>query len=434
MSSERIPLPEFCQRTGQSDATVRRQMMKGEVQGGQDERGRWFVDASEFERFASQKLGRQVDDEFWISRALVASMRDEDRFVIGRQVGIDLKDSVLDRTRDQLAKIPKGPDLNDRQGPTFSGTVLPFDGSFAQRANIDSATSTTGGPFKFSQPGAFVDLLRAKMALSQAGATVIPGLTGPVTFPKGTGAATATWRAENPGSDLGYTNLTTNNTVTLAFKTVQAATAVSRQALFSAASGNYDMERVIRHDLATVIALAIDLAGVNGLGASNQPLGVLQDTAVATASIGANGGTLTGTFCAQMVSDVFSNNADPMAPSSRWLTNGSVERSTRNLQRATNINLPLLTDDNRLAGKPAVFSNQVPNNLTKGTSTTVCSAAIFGQWEYLTIGMFGAGIDAVVDPFGLKLQNLIGISLSAYCDIANRQQSAFKKVVDITTP
>jgi hypothetical protein len=155
---------------------------------------------------------------------------------------------------------------------------------------------------------------------------------------------------------------------------------------------------------------------------------------VATAAIGTNGGTLTGGFCTQVVQDVADAKADHEAPSAQWLTNAAVERYSRNVVRATNISLPLLSDDNRLAAKPAVFSNQVPRNLTKGTSSMVCSAAIFGVFEFLLIGVFGGGIDVVVDPYKLKLQGMVEIALSMYCDVANRQPTAFKKTLDVLTP
>jgi len=395
------------------------------------ESGRWLVSSTSVDDYIARELG---ETEVWLSRALVAGMSDEDVFRIGRETNVTLPRHLLDTTREQLAKIRSQPNTIYPEAPAFRGVVLPYDGLLSTSTRgIDSATSTTGGPFKFGKPGAFINLLRSRLALSMAGASVISGLTGPVSFPKETGSATATWRAENPGSDLSPTDFATTS-VTLSFKTIQSAMNVSRQALFSAAAGNYDLEQIIRGDLASVIALAVDLAGLTGLGASNQPLGILTDTAVATATLGANGGPLTGTFVSQVVSDVFDNKGDSEAPTARWLTNGQVERYSRNAQRAANINLPLLTDDNRLVGKPAVFSQQVPKNLTKGTSTTVCSAAIFGIWEHFLIGLFGEGVDAVVDPYSQKLQGMVSISLSVYCDMLNRQTGAFKKVVDVTTP
>ena len=67
----------------------------------------------------------------------------------------------------------------------------------------DFTAESTGGPFKFAQPGEFITLLRNKTSVLRAGATMISGLTGPVTFPKQVTTGAATWRGENPGTPGG---------------------------------------------------------------------------------------------------------------------------------------------------------------------------------------------------------------------------------------
>lgn len=314
----------------------------------------------------------------------------------------------------------------------------------AQRA-VDSATSTTGGPFKFTPPGDFIDLLRNKTSVMRAGATLLSGLTGPVSFPKQNGAGTASWRGENPGSDLSRADLTTT-TVSLAFKTVQAAMAVSRQAIFSAASGNYDIEQIIRNDLAAIIALAIDLGGLNGSGSSNQPLGVLQDTSVGTAAaLGSNGGTMAWTNIVDLETAVGDANAEGQRMA--YITNTKQRGVGKKIAvlAATASGVPVwggdpnamglqatpgLPADGVVNGYRAIASNQVPRNLTKGTSTTVCSAWVFGAWEHLLIGQFGAGFEVLVDPYTLKLQNLVDLTAWNFVDVANRYPVAFATIKD----
>jgi hypothetical protein len=60
----------------------------------------------------------------------------------------------------------------------------------SMRAGLDSTTATKGNELKFTQPGEFIDLLRARMKVLALGARVLSGLTGPVSFPKQTAAAT----------------------------------------------------------------------------------------------------------------------------------------------------------------------------------------------------------------------------------------------------
>ncbi len=300
---------------------------------------------------------------------------------------------------------------------------------------VDSATTTTGGPFKFTQPGDFISLLRNKSSVLRAGVTVLSGLTGPVTFPKQSGPGSASWRAENPGTDISRVDLTTT-TVTLAFKTIQAAMAVSRQALFSAASGNYDLEGIIRSDLAAIMGLAIDLAGLNGLGSSNQPLGLLQDTNVGTApTLGTNGGTIAWGNVVDLETAIGDANADVGTMS--YLTNTKQRGQAKKVAVLGNTasGVPLWTGtpgvmDGVVNGYRAIASNQVPRNLTKGTATTVCSAWVFGVFEHLLMGVFGSGFEMLADPYTLKLQNMVDLTAWSFVDFANRYPVAFATLKD----
>lgn len=399
---------------------------------GYKEGGRWHVSSASINALDASEQG---GSQFSVSRAICAAMQPAVAHVLAQSVGISFSRQIephLDAIQQELATARSAQEVAEASQGLSRGRdfVLPWDARLTSRANIDSATSSTGGPFKFTMGGSFVDALRNKSSIMRAGISVLPNLTGPVSFPKEVTQGTAAWVAENPGSDASLSNLTTTS-VTLSFKTIKGSTSFTRQALFSAASGNYDLEAVIRGDLSQVIALAIDQAGTTGLGASNQPLGVLTDTAVATLALGSNGLALAATAAAQLVKDVATNKADTDSPNAAFLSNQSVEYYGRVNPRSAGIADPMITDDNLLVGKRFIMSQQIPANLTKGTSTTICSALIFGVWEYLTLGLFGAGLDVVVDPYAGKLQNVITVDVNAYADIQNRAPAAFKKCVDI---
>ena len=86
--------------------------------------------------------------------------------------------------------------------------------------------------------------------------------------------------------------------------------------------------------------------------------------------------------------------------------------------------------DGVVNGYRAIATNQVPRNLTKGTSTTVCSAVVFGAFNQLLIGMFGAGFETLVDPYTKKNQNMIEITSWNFVDVANRYPTAFATIKD----
>lgn len=301
-----------------------------------------------------------------------------------------------------------------------------------QRRAIDSATSTTGGPFKLTRPTTFAEYLYNKTSVMRAGATIIPGILGPSIIPKQTGAATAYWVAENPGVDTTQSNLVTTATVQLAFKTISALTSVSQAALFSAAMNPEDLtlDRIIKADLATVAGLALDLAALNGVGSATVPLGVLQNTNIGTLALGANGAALTLTDLAELERLIGAANAD--APACSFVTNSKARKKLRTTFTNTNSGVPLWSDANTLIGYSALSSEQVPSNLTKGT-TSACSAVVFGAFESMLIGLFGPGLEFIVDPFTKKSQAMVEIQVNIFCDVAVRHTAALYKSLDVVT-
>jgi len=70
----------------------------------------------------------------------------------------------------------------------------------------------------------------------------------------------------------------------------------------------------------------------------------------------------------------------------------------------------------------------VPKNLTKGTGTNL-SAALFGVWEELIIGEWGA-LNVQVDPYTAGIGN-IKISVLQFVDLGVRHAQSFAAITDI---
>jgi hypothetical protein len=84
-------------------------------------------------------------------------------------------------------------------------------------------------------------------------------------------------------------------------------------------------------------------------------------------------------------------------------------------------------------GYRAAVTNNMLSNLTKGTSTTACSSAIFGSdWSMATIGLFGAP-DVVVDPYSKADTGQVKITLNQFADFGVRQPACFAKIDDLIT-
>ena len=85
----------------------------------------------------------------------------------------------------------------------------------------------------------------------------------------------------------------------------------------------------------------------------------------------------------------------------------------------------------RRNGYRALVSNTLPSNLTKGTSSTVCSAALFSSdWSMWLAGLFGPP-DVTVDPFTLAPTGQVRITLNQFADGGARHPAAFAKIDDL---
>ena len=116
-----------------------------------------------------------------------------------------------------------------------------------------------------------------------------------------------------------------------------------------------------------------------------------------------------------------------------YLINTKTRGAAKQVQRGTN--LPFLWDNGAqpLNGYRAAVSNSMPSNLTKGTNTTVCSAALFASdWSMAVLGFFGAP-DVVVDPYTKADTGQVKITLNQFFDFGVRQPGAFAKIEDLLT-
>jgi|GEM_PF-339411 len=311
----------------------------------------------------------------------------------------------------------------------FMPTNLPDAG---QRAGLDSSTATKGAELKYIVPGDFIQLLRNKMLVLKLGAQLYPGLQGNVAFPRQTGAGTAAWLAtENPGSDTADSNLLLDQ-VTLAAKTLLSTTSYSKQLLLQSA---VPVEQMVRNDLAAIVALAVDLAAINGSGASGQPKGILNVSGIGSVALGTNGLAIPSiTPLVDLETQVALQNAD-IGTLGYLTTVGQRGVMKKTPAFSTAGALPIWTEGPHgsdlgwVNGYVAGASAQVPSNLTKGTSNGICHAVIFGNFAELLIGEWGA-LEILTDPFRLKKQAMIELTASYFCDVQVKHSASFAAIKD----
>jgi len=307
--------------------------------------------------------------------------------------------------------------------------VVPYDVMVASRT-LTAGTAGAGGELVATDhlAGSFIELLRNRMVVRQLGARVLDGLTGDVSIPKQTGGATASWVAEDAAAATA-SELTTGN-ITLAPKTVTCWSDISRRLILQSSPA---IEDLVRSDLATAIALAIDLAAINGSGASNEPTGILNTTGIGDVAGGTNGAAPTWQNIVDLEKLVATANADIGALA--YLTNAKVRGALKTTEKASGTAQFVWQDgsggtpgEGAMNGYRALVSNQVPSNLTKGTGTGL-SAILFGNWSELLIGLWGA-LDVLVDPYTNSTAGRVRIVNHQDADIAVRHAESFAAMQD----
>ena len=297
---------------------------------------------------------------------------------------------------------------------------------YFQRGAQEVATASKGGELKFTEPGPFIEVLRNRIFVRDLGARLLAGLQGDLQFPRQTGAQTAYWVPESATADVTVSNMTFDN-MKLAPKPLSAQNSYSRKLL---AQNIVDIDNLIRDDLVQVFAIEIDRAAINGVGSNNEPMGILNASGTNSVTAGANGGTVSYDLLVDVETQQAIANADRGALA--YLTNPKVRgklKKVAQISASTGIPAWFMGEVN---GYRAEATNQVPSNLTKGTSTTICSAAVFANWPEGFIGQWG-DIEFILDPYTKAARGDIVLTAYLMVDVGLRHPASFTVIKDLLT-
>ena len=345
-------------------------------------------------------------------------------FSLVRAIAAQLPNSAVDAGRER--EISK--ELALRTGRSFEGFAVPMQ-VFEER--VVTTGLPAGGPgsniiANDYRPDLYIDRLRAALKVRQLGATVLSGLQGNVDIPRLKASATAGWVAENTAitsSDPQFEK------ISLAPKHCGAIAEYSRNMLLQSSP---DIEALLRNDFALILAEAIDSAAISGSGAGAVPRGILNVSGIGSVAIGTNGGPITWASVIDLIAACETVNA----MGNGFLTNSKVVKSARKIQKVSATDSVMVMDTpGNLAGYPAQVTNLVPSTLTKGTSSGVCSALIFGNWADLLLGYWSA-FDLLVNPYESTAYSKGNVQIRGMLtmDVQVRQPASFAAIQDLTTP
>ena len=316
-----------------------------------------------------------------------------------------------------------------RMGRSPQGFWVPQDVLAEQRDMVVGTPSAGGylvGTDLLSQ--SFIELLRNRMMVRQAGATVLAGLVGDVAIPKQTGGATAYWVGENGAPTEGAQTL---GQVALSPKTAGAWTDISRKLL---KQSSVDVEGFVRNDLTSVLGLAIDRAALHGPGTGNAPTGIAATVGIGDVVGGNDGLAPAWSHLVKLETEVAVDNADlgRLAYMSNATVRGKLKGTPRTATYGDIMVWEPTSGNTPVNGYPFYVTNQVSSTLTKGNSTGVCSAIFFGNWADLLIGMWG-GLDILVDPYTGGTAGTVRVIALQDVDVAVRHPQSFAAMLDALT-
>lgn len=320
---------------------------------------------------------------------------------------------------------------------------VPF-AALAKRATYVTSGATTGGNLVATDLLAddFIEALRNNSLMLSLGVRTMPGLVGNVAIPRRSGVAN-TYYLSTQTTAITQSESTFDQ-VTMAPKNLAALSKYSRQTLLQGTPGT---EELVRRDLTDGLNLAVDLGILNGSGASGQPTGIMQTSGIGSVAMGTNGAAITLEKLVDLETEVMIDNGAVNRDSVAYVTNAKVMGALKKLRAggSTTGDGPFLVNSvpnalgrgpagSEINGYPIGVTNQVPSNLTKGSSSGVCSAVLMGDFSQAMVGFWGNGLEITVgedaDDFSKALTSVRGIITY---DVAVRNAVSFAAILDVTT-
>lgn len=292
-----------------------------------------------------------------------------------------------------------------------------------RRDQTATGTANLGGNTIQTSVGSLLDALMERLVFSRLGADVNTGLVGNFSVNRIVRGTAPVDKAENAAAtEVGVTF----EPATLTPRRVPTYIDVSNQLFLQSSERN--LERRITGHILGETRIAMEKSYIAD---------ILATAGIGSVVGGANGAAPTYTDIVNIAGALTAANVDPDAI--KYLINTALESY---LMRA-----PLTVDGsgdpvgdgkilpsgaNRLAGRDFELSNVVPSNLTKGTASGICSAAIAGDFSGYTCGQWG-GIEFLIDPYTQATTGMRRIHSAVYHDGVVNDPGKFAAMQDALT-
>ena len=291
-----------------------------------------------------------------------------------------------------------------RAGVDPQGLYMPIDvmRSWGQRdLNTSDDSAMVAEAYR---GGDFIDVLRNASSVMDAGATMLTGLQGDVKIPKKTAASTAAFIASEGGASS--ESEPTFGQVTMTPKTIGAFTDITRLMMMQS---SLDIENLVRNDLSSGIALAIDNGALQGSGSSGNPTGIKNTSGINAPT---NFAAANPTFAEVVAMETAVAEDNALMGNLAYILPASMAGALKTTAKDSGSGQFVL-QGGEMNGYRAIVSNQ-------------CTAGdlYFGNFADLLIGMYG-GLDITVDPFTASTSGTVRIVALQTVDVAVRHAVSF---------
>lgn len=291
------------------------------------------------------------------------------------------------------------------------------DATNEQRALAEGVAASGG--FLVPTPLAtdLIDRARNVARVFQAGALTVPMESETLKVARVEGDVSGNWKIENDpiaSSDMTF------GKVELRARTLVALVRASREVIEDAVN----LQEALYQSFTESLALKLDFAALYGSGVAPEPLGLKNTPGVGSQSMGANGAAVTNWEpLIDAVGSLWDVNHEPTG----IIYSPRTARAVAKFKDTTG--QPLRTPE-VFDNVPRYQTNQVPNNLTQGTSN-VASDAFVGDWRQLLIGIRTQLHIQVLDQrFSDNLQ--VGFLAYLRADVQPAHPEAFTVIKGIT--
>jgi HK97 family phage major capsid protein len=261
-----------------------------------------------------------------------------------------------------------------------------------------------------------IEMLKNDTVLSRAGATVLTGLTAPLTFAKQTGAIGFKWYGAGKTIDLSDMKFLPEE---LSVKRMGGAQDYDRELLIQS---SIDVENMVVRDGTQGVSIGLDFAGFNGTGGP-EPLGFWN----LPSSSGLNSAAMGGvpTFPKLTAVPALCRRKNGLTRESTWLAAPELAALLQATAKISGVTAGLIwegsLDEGQMAGYRALTSSQLLQKIGSGTDEYQLA---FGPWRFYVIGLFG-GLMVTIDPYTQALNNAARVVFNMHGNVINRYPEAF---------